>query len=337
MMFAFTGCSDDDDGDGGTNPNPNPVDEVATVTAAGDEYFGAYKIDVDGDGTRETGVNITASSLVASMDDYYIVDWRAPGDYANAHIPGAVNLSLGNLVDEIDNLPTDKVIVNVCYSGQTASFATSLINVIGTETGHKAINLKFGMSGWAPLNLVKADGTYNYPTSDDYDGVMTTDVTPKAAAGDLPTFETGESSAEDILKARARVAVARWGSGDARTDVTNIVPLDTASTYLINYFSPANYAEGHLPGAVQYSTSPSGFLTTEFLDTLPTDKTVAVYCYTGQTSAQVAAYLGMVGYDAKTVLYGVQKMCFSNSTINDVPWHGPDSDFPLEGTGVVSR
>jgi rhodanese-related sulfurtransferase len=64
---------------------------------------------------------------------------------------------------------------------------------------------------------------------------------------------------------------------------------------------------------------------------------VGVYCYTGQTSAQVAAYLQMMGYDGKTVYYGVQKMCYEDEAINDVPWHGPElNDYTaiFEGTGL---
>ncbi len=45
-----------------------------------------------------------------------------------------------------------------------------------------------------------------------------------------------------------------------------------------------------------------------FLNTLPTNKKIAVYCYTGQTSAHVAAYLRVLGYDAKSILFGVNGM-----------------------------
>jgi len=331
MLFAFGGCSDDDDG--GTGNGNDPLDSVV-LTTAGDAYFSTYKIDVDGDGTRETGVNTVPANIVANLDDYYIIDYRSSTDYDWAHIPGANNLALSALVDEIDNLPTDRVILNVCYTGQTASFATSIINILGTQTGHKAINLKFGMSYYAPLNLVKADGTFNYVTSDDYDALMTADVTPKAAAGDLPVVDTGESTDLDILKARAREATARWSSSHQYSvfaSAADVVPLDTNNWYLINYFSDAAYANGHLPGAIQYNTSPSEFVSTAALNTLPTDKSIAIYCYTGQTSAQVVAYLAMLGYDAKTITYGVQKMCYNNATINTVQWHATTDMNPLVG------
>jgi rhodanese-related sulfurtransferase len=33
-----------------------------------------------------------------------------------------------------------------------------------------------------------------------------------------------------------------------------------------------------------------------------------IYCYTGQTSAHVAAYLRVLGYDAKSLVFGVNAM-----------------------------
>ncbi len=71
----------------------------------------------------------------------------------------------------------------------------------------------------------------------------------------------------------------------------------------------AHYNVGHIPGAVQYTPSASLSYAQE-LKTLPTDKTVVVYCYTGQTSAFVAAYLKVIGYDAKTLLFGANGMMY---------------------------
>jgi rhodanese-related sulfurtransferase len=46
------------------------------------------------------------------------------------------------------------------------------------------------------------------------------------------------------------------------------------------------------------------------LKTLPTDKPVVVYCYTGQTSAFMAAYLRLLGYDAKSLKFGTNGMIY---------------------------
>ena len=48
------------------------------------------------------------------------------------------------------------------------------------------------------------------------------------------------------------------------------------------------------------------------LTTLPTDKTLAVYCWTGQTSAFLTAYLRILGYDAKSLLFGANGMIYDD-------------------------
>ena len=51
---------------------------------------------------------------------------------------------------------------------------------------------------------------------------------------------------------------------------------------------------------------------TAYLKTLPTDKTIVVYCYTGQNSASIAAYLRLMGYDAKSLKFGANSMICGN-------------------------
>ena len=61
------------------------------------------------------------------------------------------------------------------------------------------------------------------------------------------------------------------------------------------------YGEGHVKGAVNI---PWGTAIAENLTKLPKDKTIAVYCYTGQTAGQAVALLNMAGFTAKTVHLG---------------------------------
>jgi rhodanese-related sulfurtransferase len=327
MVFAAAGCSDDDDdnnGGGGT-----PFDVTAAVTAAGDDYFDDYMIEFQG---TPMGVNVAAdgasgafAKIVADPDYYYVIDMRSPTDYDYAHIDGAVNYETpADVVAAIDMLPTDRIILVMCYSGQEASYTTSLINLLGTATGHVAQNLKFGASGILPLEMVKADGTFNYATANDYlQDMVTTASPPKHAAGNYPALDDDVSNATAALKARAAAAAAAWGATAAMSH-TAAADATMDDLYLINYFSGTAYATGHLPTAINYN--PGNLITSKDLNTLPTDMPIGIYCYTGQTSAQVAAYLQMMGYDAKSVLYGIQKLAFEHD-VNTVPWHGPLDDY----------
>jgi rhodanese-related sulfurtransferase len=336
MVFAAAGCSDDDDdNNGGGTP---AFDVTAAVTAAGDDYFDDYMIEFQG---TPMGVNVAAdggsgafAKIVADPDYYYVIDMRSPADYAYAHIEGAVNYETpADVVAAIDMLPTDRIILVTCYTGQEASYTTSLINLLGTETGHVAQNLKFGASGILPLNMVRADGTFNYATANDrLQDMVTTASPPKHAAGDYPAIEADVDNATEALKARAAAAAAAWGA-TAGMSHTAAADATMDDLYLINYFSAANYADGHLPTAINYA--PGDLVTSKFLNTLPVDMPIGVYCYTGQTSAQVAAYLQMMGYDGKTVFYGIQKLAFDDEAINDSPWHGPLDDYTSIFTGTA--
>lgn len=320
MIFAV-GCSDDD---GGTGPGTT-IDEFAAITTAGDAYFGTY-----------SGVNTTAAAVYTNMtdgdtsNDYYIIDWRSSAAYANAHIEGAVNMVLADLVTEIDTLPTDRTILNVCYTGQSASTATAVINLIGEETGHHAVNLVFGMSGWTS-DTSYAGTDYSTKLSNALDGEFVTTAASWHAPVAFPTIDTGETTAEAVLKARAAAYLTPGWKGIMAGDL--YADPDYDQWYIINYFPNTEYNAGHLPGARQYVPTQD-ILSTAALNTLPTDQKIAVYCWTGQTSAQVTAYLNMLGYDAYSVKFGVQNMCYTNGSVNTHAYSVPTTDYPVVGAGV---
>jgi rhodanese-related sulfurtransferase len=58
---------------------------------------------------------------------------------------------------------------------------------------------------------------------------------------------------------------------------------------------------GHIPGAYNYEPASNPFTTPALLTTLPTNRPVVIYCFTGQTSSYLAGYLRMLGYDAKSL------------------------------------
>ena len=72
---------------------------------------------------------IKAADLYANLNDGdasndpFMVDIRAPEDYAIGHMPGAINIPVKVLftADGLAKLPKEKQIVLNCYSGQTAS------------------------------------------------------------------------------------------------------------------------------------------------------------------------------------------------------------------------
>jgi rhodanese-related sulfurtransferase len=240
-----------------------------------------------------------------ATDQVYIIDIRAAGDFTTGHISNAHNVALGDIlthIEGVDLAPYTKVAI-VCYSGQTAAFAASLLRLLGYD---KVYSMKWGMCSW---HADFATAWNNAITSGNAYATQFTDTpTAKAAAGDMPVLSTGKTSGQEILEARVAAVLAEGFTPAKVSSSTLFGNLD--GYYTVNYWTEALYTDpGHVPGAVQYTPKASIKLATD-LKTLPTDKPIAVYCFTGQNSAFLTAYLRLLGYDAKSVLYGANSMIY---------------------------
>ncbi len=278
------------------------VNEFEVLSTAGDEYLSTY---VTPENAASPNISITDLIVLINGDDPpYIIDWRSAADYALGHIEGAVNMVTTDLDTKLDTLPTDQLIVNVCYSGQTASMMTSIINLIGQDedyAGLEARNLLFGMCNFiaAPVDMVKTDNWSKQIASDEYTAQLETTTNTTTTVNDYPEIATGETTLAAIIKANLDTAVEGWNISAA-----DVFTADADEYFILNYWPTAEYTDpGHIPGAFQF-TPKTSLLSTSTLNLLPTDKTIVVYCYTGQTSAQVSGYLRLLGYDAKSLLYG---------------------------------
>jgi rhodanese-related sulfurtransferase len=91
--------------------------------------------------------------------------------------------------------------------------------------------------------------------------------------------------------------------------------------YIISVRSSDAYQAGHIPTAVLMS--PGTMFDEVNLETLPTDKQIVVYCFTGQGAGHVSALLNINGFDAISVAYG---MCsWTNDTAVMNSCYDPDS------------
>ncbi len=84
------------------------------------------------------------ADLATFLAKYYIIDIRSAADYAANHIQGAKNVAFANILTEGAAAGTKPVLV-VCYTGQTACYATALMRMYGFSHTQA---LKWGMSGW---------------------------------------------------------------------------------------------------------------------------------------------------------------------------------------------
>ncbi|MFC2087542.1 rhodanese-like domain-containing protein [Bacteroidota bacterium] len=249
-----------------------------------------------------TIISAEAVKTAMATNEVYIIDIRSAVDYTAGHIENAVNVAASNVlshVEETDLSGYTKIAV-VCYTGQTAGWATTLLRIMGYDN---AFSMKWGMSSWHSDFDKWTANTGNARATQ-----FTSTVTSKGAVGNLPELTTGKETGQEILEARVD---AVYTEGFDAAKVSSQTVFDNLDNYyIVNYWPADQYANpGHIPGAVQYTPKESMKLSAD-LKTLPTDKPIAVYCYTGQTSAFLTAYLRVLGYDAKSLLFGTNSMIY---------------------------
>ena len=295
----MVGCKDDT-----TDPD---ISEFETLIA----YMDGNAMTVD---DLLAGWIIAPDSLIQVMDDYYIMDIRAGDyhgataadppdditDYDNGHIESAVLSSLGNILTDAGN--ADKPIVVVCYTGQSAGHAVMALRLSG-KTDAKV--LKWGMSGWNP-DFDKWSG--KTATLNHANWVAAPGDIAAAEEFDYPEIDTGEGDGADILAARVAYMLEEGFKGVAAVNADVNGVLDTPGDYFINNFWAADDVTtyGNIIGA--YRIKPL------VLENLDADATVATYCWTGQTSSMVTAYLTVLGYDAKSLKFGVNSIIYDDLT-----------------------
>jgi rhodanese-related sulfurtransferase len=126
-------------------------------------------------------------------------------------------------------------------------------------------------------------------------------VNDKPVATTMPDLGTAKGSGAEIGAARFS-KIFKDGTSGIMISADEVFS-DPQKYYIINLERKDKYEDGHLPGAVRYKPEATlGF--TEEMATIPSDRTVVVYCGTGHNSGFATAFLRLFGYDAKTLKYG---------------------------------
>lgn len=304
--FVLTGCKDDDD--------PQPVEK------GNFETLKTYLVDQNMDLPALLDGWVTAPSPMAdggivdvdnecTIPGYHVFDIRKPEDFAAGHIKGAINVVLTDIVTKAADY-TDKPILVVCYSGQTAGRGAMALRL----SGYQAKVMKFGMSYWNEAFDVWSGKVGN--TGNEDPGWVKTDA-PTLPTNELPTWETTSTDGAEILAANvdAMLAASGWG-----TKTAEILANPTAfNTYNFWKLDEEYIALGHFAGAYQFKP-----ISLDNVNAFPVTDDYYVYCFTGQTSSFIVAWLQVLGYEnAKSGLYGANAIIHNDLDAYNpkVTWH----------------
>lgn len=278
-----------------------------------EETFDAQKVLADYMISQDLDLNkIIGGFVMDTPDDVsavagkYIIDIRTADEFAAGHIVNAIRVDLANILTEAAK--ANKPILVVCKTGQTATHAVALLRMSGYPDAQA---LKWGMSRWhADFDIWSnnigsiAAGHANWAT----------DAAPTTLTFDSPNFTSTVTDGAGILTERVAKVLADGFKTTTPTDVLN----NPGNYFINNYFSEADYAGfGHIKGA--YRINPM-LLGEGQVNNLDAAKKITTYCYTGQTSAAITAWLRVLGYDAVSMMWGMNNLYNSSSNWTSNKW-----------------
>ncbi|GAB4313406.1 MAG: hypothetical protein Kow00127_04400 [Bacteroidales bacterium] len=246
-----------------------------------------------------------------SIPDYYVFDIRDAEAFNNGHIKNAINVPLADVVTRAADY-SDKPILVVCHTGQTAGHAVMALRLSGYSD---AKVLKWGMAGW----------------NDDFSGSWAnnignlgagspnwvTDAAPAPGSYSDPAWTSTTTDPATLLQERVD-AMLQGG-------LIKIAPADVLAApenyQIVNFWPEADYLQfGHFKGA--YQINPIS-LDGDVVKAIDPNVETLIYCYTGQTSSMVTAWLNVLGYNAKSILFGVNALNYDELEAASKPtYHG---------------
>lgn len=286
---------------------------------------------------------VSAPEVFANRNLYLIVDVRSQNLFASGHIEGAINVEPKNLLNYIKTLDRSNYLKSIIVSenGQSAAYYTALLRFAGLAN---ITSMEYGMAAWHNdfasiwLNALQDyKPGYNHFTNEEY---------PKPDFSKLPqlSFINKNSNVTEKLEERVSLLLAA-GFNEELVDTVdmpkfgaNNIDNGEASIRVETIYRQYNYStdsfddhfilcfgnnflyrahsmqgpfagQGHLPSAIKYQPMLD-LRTTNDLQTIPPSSAVAVYDANGHTSAKVVAYLRLLGYDAKSILFGANNLFY---------------------------
>lgn len=306
-----------------TKPTYHGAENYGYQTGAGTSIVNHYNIlsaymlanDLDLPDLLGTSWIKTATDVNADIANYYVFDIRNATDFGNGHITGAINVTLGNLLTTAESY-TDKPIVVACYTGQTASYAVMALRLSGYAD---AVVLKWGMAGWN--STLSGPWTSNLNSTGVSHANWVTTASPATSTYGIPDWTATANDGASILAERIDAILTAGLVGT----LTSSILTDPSLYQIFNYWPESDYTgDGHFTGAFQYTN-----INLESNGVVAIDPTVAsvVYCYTGQTSAMVTAWLNVLGYDVLSGKFGANGVIYDG--MSGHKFTAPTTDFTL--------
>lgn len=303
IMFFLTSCMEDF-----VEPSPpnssNSAKLLTYMEANYDQLF-----------DPQLSLTIDVDSLFINKGSFLILDTRSESEYNTGHIASSINVQPKDLVNYINSADNSKDIVLISKNGQAAAYYMALLRILG----HYNIRfLEYGMSIW------HEDFSDDWATvNSNFSRVGTFDPTieRKSEFQELPQVTAQSTVVSEIVLNRVQ-ELLQSGYQNIQKQIDYFYGsydgaklLDAQIICYGPLFLYRSFELGHPPGAVQF-IPPDELRSTQFIQTLPSNKEIGVYDWNGHISAVVTAYLRVIGYNAYNLHFGAYAMIYEDFLIS---------------------
>lgn len=255
-------------------------------------------------------------------DRHLLISLQSREEYENGHVPGAMLFppedlaSPDKLTDFAHKLPKNKRIILICPNGHISCAVMLFLRQLKLNAGAMA----FGMDGW---NRAYA-GSGAYPG--DIGGEISLSHTRMRPEPDLAPPVYSELDDHSLLVQKSH--------GRFLSEVEPAAIREGCEGLLFCLRRPEDYAGGHIPGSINIPSE--AFLGGDKIITqIPREQKITLSCYVGHYSCGAALLLTQLGYDARSVEWGMAG--WNNKHIGPILQSlNNDAALPVEsGPGVL--
>lgn len=278
VALVAASCGSDEEGSDTTQPAPlatttTVADTTTTSEATTTTTVATYDI-VDAvleytstipEGWMAVG-DLTAFKDAVDASGALLLDVREVSEYEAGHLPGAINVPLRTVTDNLDKIPTDRQVFVYCKSGYRAGLTASSLRMLGYDN---VLVYPPGWTGWSEAGeevsteMVEAE-TYPVP-----------DIQPEMLA-----------AVDDFMN---NIPEGYYTAGDTDAVKTAV----DAGAFLLDIRTTSEYDEGFIPGAFNANLRALP----NYVDDIPTDVPVIEYCKSGYRASLALPVLHVLGFD----------------------------------------
>lgn len=103
-----------------------------------------------------TVMKVDSLKRLIQREKILLVDVREPAEYAAGHIPGAINIPLRTLTQNLDKIPKNRSVVLYCSSGYRTAMGVMALQMLGYK---KVMGFPPSIQGWKAAGESLESGT----------------------------------------------------------------------------------------------------------------------------------------------------------------------------------